>query len=468
MKVDRVRSFWLEQALDLNPASPVALDHDLRTDVCIVGGGFTGLWTALELKTRDPSVDVTIIEADLCGSGASGRNGGFVMTWMSKATTLLKICGGQEGVRLLRASQDAVRAIGAFCAEHGMDGHFRHHGWLWTASNAHQLGAWDATLEMLANHGLEPFDVLDTDAVARLSGSDRHIAGVFEGGVATVQPALLARTLTRVAREIGVKIYEQTAMTGLRRGATPVVQTRRARIVADSVVLALNAWAHELPVFRRTILPIASDVAMTRAAPERLAALGLDTGIAVSDSRLLVNYYRSTPDGRLCFGKGGGAIPFAGRLGRRFDDASPRRRELGEAIGCYYPTLADVGIAAAWRGPATRTATGLPHFGRLPGAPAIVYGHGYTGNGVGPSHIGGKILASLALATRDEWSDSPMVEHRPARFLPPEPVRFVGGQLVRAAARRKEAAEDAGQAPGRLDVAVAGLAPSGLAPLKGE
>ncbi|NIM28941.1 MAG: FAD-dependent oxidoreductase [Gammaproteobacteria bacterium] len=461
-----MRSFWLEQALDAEPASPVPLDHDLSTDVCIVGGGFTGLWTALEIKRRDRSVDVTVIEADLCGSGASGRNGGFAMTWMSKAATLLEICGGQEGVRLLRASEDAVRAIGAFCDSHGLGAHFRQHGWLWTASNRRQIGAWQSTLDVLARHGLEPFDVLAPAQVAALGGSERHLAGVFEGSVATVQPALLARTLARVASEQGVHIYERTAMTGLQGGARPVVRTREARVTAEAVVLALNAWAHELPVFRRSILPIASDVVMTRPVPDRLHAVGLDTGIAISDSRMLVNYYRSTPDGRLCFGKGGGAIPFAGRLGRRFDDASPRREAIAREIGRFYPTLADAGIAAAWRGPATRTATGLPHFGRMPGAAAIVYGHGYTGNGVGPSHVGGQFLASLALGARDEWSQSPMVERRPARFLPPEPVRYAGGQLVRAAVGRKEAAEDAGREPGRLDTALAGLAPSGLAPVR--
>lgn len=461
-----MRSFWLEQALDAVPASPLPLNQNLRTDVCIVGGGFTGLWTALEIKQRDPSVDVTIIEADLCGSGASGRNGGFAMTWMSKASALLRICGGQEGVRLLRGSEDAVRAIGSFCGEHGMGAHFRHHGWLWTASNAYQVGAWEDTLEALARHGLEPFDVLDATEVTRLSGSDRHLAGVFEGGVATVQPALLARTLARVAVEMGVKIHEKTAMTRFQGGATPVVHTRRARVTADAVVLALNAWAHELPVFRRSILPIASDVVMTRAVPERLQAIGLDTGIAISDSRLLVNYYRSTPDGRLCFGKTSGAFPFAGRLGRRFDGMTALRGEIAREIARFYPSLADAGIAAAWRGPASRTATGLPHFGRVPGAAAIVYGHGYTGNGVGPSHLGGKFLASLALGVKDEWAESPMVEQRPARFLPAEPARYLGGQLVRAAVRRKDTAEDAGREPGRLNSALAGLAPSGLAPVR--
>lgn len=461
-----MRSFWLEQALDGDGTAPNPLDHDVRTDVCIVGGGFTGLWTALEIKGRDPSVDVTIVEADLCGSGASGRNGGFAMTWMSKAGTLLKICGGQEGVRLLRESEDAVRAIGAFCAEQGLGAHFRHHGWLWTASNASQVGAWDETVELLAKHGLEPFRRLEPGEVAGLGGGERQLGGVFEGAVATVQPALLARALYRVAAAKGVHIHERTPMTGLAGGGTPVVRTPRARVTADTVVLALNAWAHELPAFRRSVLPIASDVVMTRAVPERLQEIGLHTGIAVSDSRVLVDYWRSTPDGRLLLGKGGGAIPFAGRLGRRFDGETPRRDEVVASLEFHYPALADVGIAAAWRGPTTRTATGLPHFGRLPGSPAVVYGHGYTGNGVGPSRVGGKFLASLALGARDEWAESPMVEDRPTDFLPREPIRYLGGQLVRAAVRRKEVAEDAGLTPGPVETALARHAPSGLAPVR--
>jgi glycine/D-amino acid oxidase-like deaminating enzyme len=236
-------------------------------------------------------------------------------------------------------------------------------------------------------------------------------------------------------------------------------------VTADTVVLALNAWAHELPVFRRSVLPIASDVVMTRPIPEGLEEIGLHTGIAISDSRLLVDYYRGTPDGRLCFGKSGGAIPFAGRLGRRFDHPSVRREELAREMAYHYPSLAGVDIASAWRGPATRTATGLPHFGRLPGAPSIVYGHGYTGNGVGPSYLGGKILASLVLGAKDEWATSPMVEQRPQRFLPMEPARYLVGRLVLAAVGRKETAEDAGRAPGRLDTALAGLAPSSLTPV---
>lgn len=461
----KTKSFWLHEALSAEDADVHPLDSDLRTDVCVVGGGYTGLWTALRLKELEPGLDVTVIEADLCGSGASGRNGGFVMTWMSKALTLLAVCGGQEGGRLLRESEHAVLAIARFCAEHGIDAQLRHDGWLWTASNRAQMHAWAATVEALARLGLEPFEILEPAEVVRRTGSDHHVGGVYERGVATVQPALLARGLRRVAIARGVRVHERTPMTGLVRATPPEVRTSGGRIRADTVVLALNAWAHQLPEFRRSILPLAADVVITEALPERLAALGLADGRAVSDSRLLVNYYRTTPDGRLCFGKGGGAIAYRGRLGSRMDGATPRRAEVREEMVRFYPSLADARIDAAWQGPATRTATGLPFFGRLPGCEGIVYGHGYTGNGVGPSYLGGRILASLALRRDDEWSQTPLVVARPAVFMPPEPFRYLGGRLVRRAARRKDRAEDEGRVPGRLDRALAGLAPKGLAPV---
>ena len=463
-----MRSFWLEQALaGENAVEAAPLAGDLRTDICIVGGGFTGLWTALRLKELQPTLDVTILEKDVCGGGASGRNGGFCMTWMSKGTTLLKICGAQDGVRLLRASEDAVSAIGAFSEAEGIDCHFRHDGWIWTASNEAQIGAWADTLEGLDKLGLAPFETLDRETLARRTGSDRYLAGVLEKGVATVQPARLARGLRRVALARGVRIHEGTAMTALVRGPRPAVRTRHGMVRADTIVLALNAWAHELPEFRRSVLPLAADAVVTEAVPERLAEIGLSDGVAISDSRLLVNYYRTTADGRIAWGKGGGAFPFAGRLGTRFDGPAPRRAEVHRELLRYYPSLADVPVATAWRGPATRTVTGLPYFGRLPASPRIVYGHGYTGNGVGPCYLGGRILASLALDRVDEWSENGLTQG-PRGTLPREPIRYLGGKLVRAAAVRVDRAEDEGRTPKRLDRWLSGFAPAGLAPTKSK
>ncbi len=459
-----MRSFWLQQALAEDQADITPLDGDIRADICIVGGGFTGLWTALRLKEHEPSLDIVIIEADICGGGASGRNGGFCMTWMSKAATLLKICGAQDGVRLLRESQDGVAAIGQFCVDHGIDSHFRHDGWLWTAGNAAQAGAWSETLEQLDKLGIDAFDELATDEVARRTGSEAHFAGVFERGIATVQPALLARGLRRIVAERGVTIYEQTKMTRLARQTMPRVRTNRGTVTATRVVLALNAWAHELSEFRRTVIPIGPNAFVTEPAPDRLAEVGLTDGVAISDSHMLVNYYRTTHDGRLAWGKGGGPIAFAGRVGTRFDGPAPRPDLAWADFVRYYPSLSDLKIATSWTGPATRTETGLPSFGRLPRAPAIVFGHGYTGNGVGPSYLGGRILASLALDLDDEWTNMPLVQ-MPHAFLPPEPIRYFGGQVVRAAAHAKDRAEDAGRKPGPLVNKLAALAPAGLAPL---
>lgn len=458
-----MRSYWLQQALaDEGETEVTPLSGELTTNVCIVGGGFTGLWTALRLKELEPALDVTIIEGDICGGGASGRNGGFCMTWMSKASTILKICGAQEGARLLRASEDGVREIGEFCAAHGIDAHFRHDGWLWTASNPTQMDAWDSSIEALDKVGLHPFEPLSADEMVRRSGSKRNIGGVFEAGTATVQPASLARGLRRVALAKGIRIHEHTRMMELSRETRPAVKCMGGTVRADSVVLALNAWAHELPEFRRTVLPIAADGIATELVPERLAEIGLKDAVAISDSRMLTNYYRTTGDGRMVWGKGGGGFPFGGYLGKRYDNVSPRRDLVQAEMASFYPGLADAPIVAAWRGPATRTATGLPFFGRMEGCPSIVYGHGYTGNGVGPCYLGGRILASLSLGRRDEWSDNGL-SRGPLGTLPPEPIRYIGGRMVQAAATRKDRAEDEGRQPSRIDAFLAGLAPAGLA-----
>ena len=174
-----VRSLWLQEALRGGEDSP-PLRGDARADVCIVGGGFTGLWTALSLTERDPALDVAIVEADVCGGGASGRNGGFVLSLWAKFSALESVCGATEALRLARASADAVGRIATFCREHGIDAQLRQDGWLWTATNRAQIGAWDSTLASAEAHGEHPFERLAPAEVARRSGSPSHLAGVFE------------------------------------------------------------------------------------------------------------------------------------------------------------------------------------------------------------------------------------------------------------------------------------------------
>jgi putative aminophosphonate oxidoreductase len=459
-----VRSLWLEEALD--PADAVTrLEGDERADVCVVGGGFTGLWTAIRLKEADPALDVVVVEADVCGGGASGRNGGFVLTWWAKFGTLKKVCGAEEAVRLARASADAVDGIGAFCSEHGIDAHYRRDGWLWAATSEAQQGAWDETIGTIAGCGETPFQRLEPEEAAARAGEPTHLGGVFEPTAATVQPALLARGLRRVALERGVRIFEGSRMTKLERSRPPRAVTADGSVVATKVVLALNAWAAALPELRRALVVIASDIVATAPAPDHLAEIGWTDGSCTSDSRMLVNYYRTTLDGRLVFGRGGGKLAYGGNVGTSFDGPSPRADAVAASMVGLYPSFRDVPVTHNWMGPIDRTQVGLPFFSRLGGREDVVYGVGYSGNGVGPTFLGGRILASLALGLDDEWSRAGLVRE-PAGHFPPEPFRYLGGRLVRSAVERKEDAEDRGRRADRLTLLLADLAPSGLVPLK--
>jgi glycine/D-amino acid oxidase-like deaminating enzyme len=430
-----------------------------------VGGGYTGLWTALALKEREPSLDITLIEARYCGYGASGRNGGFLMSWSPKFAIFAEKFGLQDAVRLNRLSCANVAEIGAFCADNAIDCEYRRDGWLWVASNKAQQDAWRPTLDLLEKAGESTFVTMDAAEARRRSGSMAVTGAVFEPGIASVQPAKLLRGLRRVALSKGVRIFEGTPMTRLEQGRPPVVHVPGGRITASRVVLALNAWAGEIPRFRRSVLQVAGDQLVTEPIPEKLAALGLRDGVCISDSRLLVFGGRVTKDGRLNFWKAGGDFVFGGRLGTAWDTPARRARDCVELLGRIFPSLADVKVAASWRGQVTRTTSGLPFFGAYADCPDILYGHGYCGNGVGPSRIGGKILASLAVGSKDEWSSNPLVSGPPKKKFPPEPFRYVGAYIVRSAVARKEESEDAGRRPLLLDRQLTKLAPAGLVPL---
>ncbi len=456
----RHRSLWLVEALggETDGDAPPA-EGAQRADVVIVGGGYTGLWTALHLKEREPDLDVVIVEADICGGGASGRNGGFVLSWWPKLETLIEMFGEREGIRLAWASDEAVKEVGAFCDANGIDAHYTHAGWLWVATSRAQDGAWEGSVRTCEEHGIDAFERVPPDRIQARAGSPVTISGVFEPNAATVQPGLLARGLRRVALERGVRIHEGSPMVALDRGAPPVVRTPRSAISAGAVVIATNAWAARIRELRRLIVPLGSDIAATEPIPGRLAEIGWTGGEAISDSHLMVNYYRTTRDGRIAWGKGGGRLTPAGRV-NPFDLDRRHTAEAARRMRTIYPMLADVPIAAEWSGWVDRSVTGLPVFGRLRGNRRVVYGIGFSGNGVGPTRLGGRILASLARGVDDEWSTCGLVSDRHDKF-PPEPARYAGSIAVRSAVARKERADDAGRRPDRVSRWLAGFAPSG-------
>jgi glycine/D-amino acid oxidase-like deaminating enzyme len=275
---------------------------------------------------------------------------------------------------------------------------------------------------------------------------------------ATVQPAALARGLRRVALERGVVIHERTRVERFESG---IVTTSSAegsgRLVADQIVVALNAWAAAWPQFGRRLVTWSSYVVLTEPIPERLAEIGWTGGEGVADSRFTLHYARTTPDGRIALGGGGGRAGFGGRIGRAFTHDTGSARRAAEGLRRWFPSLADVRIEDAWGGPIDIDDDHRPWFGTLPGG-RVHFGLGYSGNGVAPSALGGRILAALAVGRwdDDEAVSLPIVGATPRAF-PPEPFRYLGARAIREAIVRREQAEESGRHPNRLVAAITRL-----------
>jgi putative aminophosphonate oxidoreductase len=459
----RRRALWLQEALAVEPEAELAepLTGAHRADICIVGGGYTGLWTALHIKWSDPSVDVMLLEADFCGAGASGRNGGFVTGWWTKLQSLIDMYGEAEAMRLAGAAAEGVAAIGRVCDEHGIDADFRPEGVIITATAPAHVAALENMLQAARDRNLDVFTELSPAETARRTGSAVHLGGIWDRTGARVQPALLARGLRRVALAHGVRIWERSPAVEIVRGSPPVVRTALAAVVADKVVLAMNAWLTSLPEIRRTVLPMSSDMVATAPIPRRLEEIGWTGGECVADEHMMVHYYRTTRDGRIAFGKGGCSHAFLGQITQSFEDPGRRIARTEQSFRRIYPMLADVPITHTWTGPIDRSETNSPFFGHLDGNPDILYGVGYSGTGVGPSYLGGRILASSALDLRDEWQESP-INRGPRALYPYDPIRYFGGNLVRTAVLAKEADLNADRPSGPAVEFLHRFVPSGL------
>ncbi|WP_371764807.1 NAD(P)/FAD-dependent oxidoreductase [Massilia sp.] len=459
------RGFWYAQALDRDSALAPPLEETIQADVCIIGGGFLGLWSAIRLKKDNPAVSVALIERDRCGAGASGRNGGIATNWWAKYLSVMSICGESEARRICEAAESAIDEIGEFCSEHNIDAQFRKDGWLWTASNERQINSWRVLTESLDKHRANPFRPLTPGQVRERTGSPRTLAGIFDPNAATVQPAMLARGLRRVALELGVRIFEKTPLTNLERGANPVVHTPKGRVKAKKVVVAMNAWGAQFPELRRMIAIMSSDMVATAPVKSRLDAIGFSRGECMTDSRTVLNYWRNTPDGRIVFGKPLGQFAFAGRIGDLYERPTPAADKVAAEMRRFYPQLADVPVVSSWTGPIDRAMKGLPNFGYLGGHRNIVFGIGFSGNGVATTVFASRIIKSLVLEANDEWARCGLVEQT-MKLLPPEPFRFVGAHLVRDALVRKESLEDYGRDAGLLTNRLVAMAPAGYVPAK--
>lgn len=454
------RSYWLRDALEAEPAatSRRALADDDVWDVVIIGGGYTGMWTAYFITDRDPGVRVAIVEQDICGGGASGRNGGFLHGWWDQLPLLVDLFGPDDGLAIARAADASVEGTRAFCERHAVDAWFTLGGYLRVSASAAQDGEWRTAVATCRRLGVaDAYLELGPDEVRRRCASPEFRGGALMPNAATIQPARLARGLRRVLLERGVTVLEgvRAAPPQDAAGGRQRVVTGAGPLVAEQVVLALNAWGAGWPSVVGRVVAWGSYIVLTEPAPDRLAALGWTRGEAIADSRFTVNYFRTTPDGRVAFGAGVGQAGYGGRIGAAFERDRRAAERAVAGLHRLLPPFRDVPIAEAWGGPIDVSPDRLPLIGSSSNG-RVHHAVGYSGNGVGPAHLAGRMLAGRICGTDDELMRLPLLDRRVRRF-PPEPARSIGARVIRRALIRQDELADRGRRAGPLVRALGGL-----------
>jgi glycine/D-amino acid oxidase-like deaminating enzyme len=408
--------WWLEEAPFDEAAPP--LERDTDADVAIVGGGYCGLWTALALRRRSPELRVVLLEADRCGHGPSGRNGGFLHGYWSMLGWLRATLGPTRALELARAGDGILPAVRAL----GEDVWLREAGMIEVATTDEQESALAEAPTTARELGVpDEARALSADEVQERCASPRFRSGVLFRECATVQPARLARALRRAALAAGVEIHEHSRAVRVRDTR---VETSDGSIRARDVVLATNAalasWGPTAPRLAR----FRSYVVLTEPVPDLLGEINWTGGEAISDGRMFLHYFRTTEDGRVLMGSAGGT-----------------RRHAERGLRLLLPALADARITHDWGGPIDVSADRLPQVGSRG---RIHYAAGFTGNGVGPTWLAAQALSSLVLRANDEWSRLPLVN----RFVPRlPPFKRTGGELVRRSILALEEAEEEGRRP---------------------
>jgi glycine/D-amino acid oxidase-like deaminating enzyme len=452
-------SHWFSQ-LDPQPVPRPPLPGPREADVCIVGAGFTGLWTAYELCRADPALDVVVLEAEIAGFGASGRNGGWVTGELAGSPERWAQRGGRDGLLAqTRAIRATVDEVGAAVEREGIDCDFAKGGSLHVAQSPLQLErllAHHAEAERLGLTGDDGPVLLDAAATAERVAVAGARGGLYFPHCARVQPARLVRGLADAAERAGATIHERTRVRRIEPGA--VAHTDRGAVRARVVVRATEGYTARLAKEHRTLVPLNSSMIVTEPlSSEQWRELRWDRAECVLDGQHRYAYLQRTGDGRIAIG--GRGVPY--RLGSRTDREGPlpsaTARELRDRLGELFPSLRDVGITAGWHGVLGVPRDWLPAVG-IDRANGLAWGGGYVGEGVAAANLAGRTLRDLILERDTELTRLPWVGPF-ARPWEPEPLRFAGVRSVNAllaAADRRESRTGRPALAARVANAVAG------------
>jgi len=442
-------SLWMDQVGSLTPRA--ALDGDVEADVAIVGAGYTGLWTAYYLAVADPSLRVVVVEREVAGFGASGRNGGWCSAlFAASREAVARAAGGgdagyEAAVELQAAMVETVDEVGRVAADEGIDCGYAKGGTLTLATSPAHLDRVRAHVADDHDWGLTDTRWLSAAEVAERVGVAGVLGASFTPHCARLQPAALVRGLAAAAERRGAVVHERTAATGIRPG---VVSTERGSVRAPVVVRATEGYTPELPGERRTVLPIYSlMIATAPLPPSAWDRLGWDGSETLTDGRHLLVYAQRTADGRVAFGGRGAPYHPGSRTDPAYDRDERVFAELERTMRALLPGIGNVPVTHRWGGPLAAYRDWFPSVG-LDRATGLAWAGGYVGDGVGTANLAGRTLADLIRREDTGLTRLPWVGHRSRRWEP-EPLRWLGTTAVRRLATAADAAESRTGVPSR-------------------
>lgn len=422
-------------------------------DVAIVGAGYTGLWTAYYLRLADPGLRIAIVEAEVAGFGASGRNGGWCSALYPVSLSRLASEHGREAaIAQYRQAQDSVAEVGRVIDAEGMAVDWAAGGTVTLARSAPQLARAEAEVAEARVFGFGPDDVrlLTADeAGARLRASS-VLGGLFTPHCAALQPVKLARSLARVVSAQGVPIFEHTTASSIEPGR---VRTTEGDLRADLIVRATEGFTPRLKGHRRTLAPIYSLMVATEPLPPAVwEQIGLDQRETFADLRHLIIYGQRSADDRLVFGGRGAPYHFGSRIAPGFDRVPAVFQALCEALGELLPAAAHAPISHQWGGPLGIARDWHPSVG-LDRVTGLAWAGGYIGDGVSTANLAGRTLTDLVLRRESELTRLPWVGHHCPKWEP-EPLRWLGANAGLRAMTWADQAELRHGRPSRMAGAV--------------
>ena len=421
----REKSFWLSTA-PYEPSAP--LTGEISVDVAVIGGGFTGLSTALHLREAGQH-EVAVLESEVVGFGASGRNAGFGMTLFGLTLSVTKWrFGAEKATEAHHYMERAVDYLGEIVERYGIDCEYERPGFLRVATSPAYVKRIQHEIALAKSLGIEGIEWLTAPEVAERVKSPSYLGAWWEPRCALINPAKLAWGLKRAGEAKGVKFYEGTPVGAIERTAGEIVlRTPGGTVRAKKLALATNAYSHLVPELRRKQIPAFTHIVLTEPlSPERLATIGWRGREGIEDARNLVHYYRLTRENRLLMG--GGNVTFAFGKNMDHDRSEPTFAELERHVTAVFPGLEGVAFTHRWGGPVSVAVDMAPAMGFL-GDERVVYSLGCVGHGVSLTQLNGRTLCDLLLGRTSDLTSVFFVNRKTIPW-PPEPIRLLLSKAV--------------------------------------